>query len=467
MKEFMGRDFLLKTETAQKLFYDYADKMPIFDYHCHLSPQEIYEDKTYNNITEVWLYGDHYKWRYMRSMGIEEKYCTGDASDYEKFLAYASVVAFACGNPLYHWSHLELKRFFGIDEMLTEKNAPIIWEKANAKIKEGGFSARSLIKKSNVNVIGTTDDPADDLKYHKLLKEDKTFDTKVVPTFRPDNAVNIEKDTFCQYIEKLSKAAQMEIKTFADLKAALSKRLDFFEELGAKISDHALNAMPYAEATDEEVNKIFTNALSGIKPSKEDIDKYKTATLLFVGEEYAKRGWVMQLHLAALRDNNTKMFNEQGPDRGFDSIDDDRIAVNLSRFMDNLNCRDLLPKTILYTLNPKDNFVLGTMLGNFQGGGIRGKIQFGSAWWFNDHIDGMVEQMKALGNLGALAAFVGMLTDSRSFLSYPRHEYFRRILCNIVGTWVEDGEFTSDPEILKDLIEGISYKNAEKYFGIE
>lgn len=463
MKTFMGEDFLLENETAKKLFDRYAKNMPIYDYHCHLSPKEIAEDKKYENITEIWLYGDHYKWRYMRSMGVDEKYCTGDASDYEKFFQYAKCIAYAAGNPLYHWTHLELQRFFGIYEPLNEKSAPKIWEKANEIIKSGDFTAQKLIEKSNVYLIGTTDDPVDSLEYHQKLKN---FSTKVVPTFRPDKASNIENSGFSAYIKLLEDKSGIKIKKFADLKAAISSRMDHFAKMGSKISDHSVSFVPFNRANDEEIDQILARALAGGKISADDEEKYKTAFLLFCAREYAKRGWVLQLHIAALRNNNTKMFKNIGADTGFDSIDDNRIAKKLSMFMDELDKDDLLPKTVLYSLNPNDNYTIGTMLGNFQRGGIKGKIQMGSAWWFNDNIDGMVNQIKALGNLGALSAFVGMLTDSRSFLSYPRHEYFRRILCNIIGTWVENGEFSSDEDILKEIIEGISFNNAKAYFGM-
>lgn len=463
MKTFMGEDFLLENETAKKLFDRYAKNMPIYDYHCHLSPKEIAEDKKYENITEIWLYGDHYKWRYMRSMGVDEKYCTGDASDYEKFFQYAKCIAYAAGNPLYHWTHLELQRFFGIYEPLNEKSAPKIWEKANEIIKSGDFTAQKLIEKSNVYLIGTTDDPVDSLEYHQKLKN---FSTKVVPTFRPDKASNIENSGFSAYIKLLEDKSGIKIKKFADLKVAISSRMDHFAKMGSKISDHSVSFVPFNKADDEEIDQILARALAGGKISADDEEKYKTAFLLFCAREYAKRGWVLQLHISALRNNNTKMFKNIGADTGFDSIDDNRIAKKLSMFMDELDEDDLLPKTVLYSLNPNDNYTIGTMLGNFQRGGIKGKIQMGSAWWFNDNIDGMVNQIKALGNLGALSAFVGMLTDSRSFLSYPRHEYFRRILCNIIGTWVENGEFSSDEDILKEIIEGISFNNAKAYFGM-
>lgn len=466
MEKFMNENFLLTTETARELF-GYAKEMPIYDYHCHLSPQEIYEDKKYEDITEVWLGGDHYKWRYMRSMGVEEKYITGDGSNWEKFLSYAKVMEFAVGNPLYHWSHLELQRYFGIYEVLSEKNAKTIWDKANAVIKSGDFSARRLIEKSNVAFIGTTDDPCDDLKYHKLMKEDKGFKTVVAPTFRPDNAVNIEKEGFGAYIKRLEEVTGTEIKCFNCFKVALEKRIDYFHEVGARISDHAFVTIPYEEADIKELSDILNRGRAGETLTEKEINAFKTACMVFFGEEYAKRGWVMQLHMGAIRNNNSRMFARLGADTGFDSIGDGIMAESLSKYLDALDKNNTLPKTILYTLNPTWNYVLGTMLGNFQSGGIKGKIQFGSAWWFCDHIDGMTEQMKTLGNLGALSAFVGMLTDSRSFLSYPRHEYFRRILCRILGEWVENGEVYNNKETLRKIVEDISFNNAKSYFGIE
>ena len=467
MKKFMNENFLLETKTAQKLYHSYAKNKKIYDFHCHLSPKEIYEDKKYSNIAEIWLSGDHYKWRYMRSAGISEECCTGNATDYEKFKAYAKAVQYAIGNPLYHWTHLELQRYFGINEPLNEKTVDKIWNKANEMIAAGGFSARKLIEKSNVALIATTDDPCDTLEYHQKLREDNSFKTRVVPTYRPDNVLAIEKETFSEYIAKLESATGVEAKDFDSLKEALLVTLGKFHSAGCRISDHSAASMPFILADEKEIDKIYKKALKEKGVTTEEAEQFKTAVMVFLGKEYAKRGWVMQLHMGALRNNNTRMFNRLGADAGFDSIDDKEQARTLSAFLNELDKEDLLPKTILYTLNPKDNFVLGTMLGNFQTGGVKGKIQFGSAWWFNDHRDGMEEQMKTLANLGALHAFVGMLTDSRSFTSYPRHEYFRRILCNILGTWVENGEFPRDFELLGKIVEGISYDNAASYFPIE
>lgn len=460
----MKENFLLKTKTAQHLFDDYAKNMPIVDYHCHLNPKDIAEDKAYENITQIWLYGDHYKWRFMRSMGVDEKYITGDASDYERFKAYAKAIGYAAGNPLYHWTQLELKRYFDIDEYLTEESADRIWEKTSEIITSGDFTTRKVIKRSNVKLIGTTDDPIDSLEYHKQIKDLTDFDTVVVPTFRPDKAVNIDLDGFCEYIQKLSEVGEQEIKSYEDLKDVLSARLDFFCEMGCRASDHAVENMPYLVADDKEVDKILKAALKGKKVSSEDAEKYKTALLLWLGEEYARRNIVLQIHASALRNNNTRMFEKLGPDTGFDCVADVLEIKKLSEFMNHLEKMSALPKTILYSLNNKDNITMATLMGCFQSNEIPGKIQLGSAWWFLDTKDGMEDQIKCLANEGALAAFVGMLTDSRSFLSYPRHEYFRRILCNIVGQWVEDEMFTDNEDILKVLIQNICSYNAQRFF---
>lgn len=460
----MKENFLLKTKMAQHLFDDYAKDMPIVDYHCHLNPKDIAEDKAYENITQIWLYGDHYKWRFMRSMGVDEKYITGDASDYERFKAYAKAIGYAAGNPLYHWTQLELKRYFDIDEYLTEESADRIWEKTSEIITSGDFTTRKVIKRSNVKLIGTTDDPVDSLEYHKQIKELADFDTVVVPTFRPDKAVNIDLDGFCEYIKKLSEVGEQEIKSYEDLKDVLSARLDFFCEMGCRASDHAVENMPYLVASDKEVDKILKTALKGKKVSAEDAEKYKTALLLWLGEEYARRNIVLQIHASALRNNNTRMFEKLGPDTGFDCVADVLEIKKLSGFMNHLEKMGALPKTILYSLNNKDNITMATLMGCFQSDEIPGKIQLGSAWWFLDTKDGMEDQIKCLANEGALATFVGMLTDSRSFLSYPRHEYFRRILCNIVGQWVEDEMFTDNEEILKELIQNICSCNAQRFF---
>lgn len=466
MKKFMDEDFLLNNETAVKLFHDYASKSPIFDFHCHLNPKDIYEDIRFKNITEVWLYGDHYKWRLMRSNGVDERYITGDADDYSKFLEFAKTIPMAIGNPVYHWTHLELQRYFGINELLNEKTAPMIWEKVNSMLNSSEFSVRNIIKKSNVKILCTTDDPTDSLEYHKLLKEDDSFNVKVLPAFRPDKGINIDKDDFKDWVKKLSEVCGKAIESYDDYLDALNSRLEFFDSYGCRLSDHALDFVAYEESTKEEVDEIFKKALKGEKLSQIEVDKYKTSVLQFLGKRYKELGWAMQLHIAALRNTNTRMFKKLGPDTGYDSINDVNIAYPLSKLLDSLESTGSLPKVILYTLNPKDNYVLAALMGSFQGEGIPGKMQFGSAWWFNDNIDGMTEQMKTLANVGLLSKFVGMVTDSRSFLSYPRHEYFRRILCNLIGEWAEKGEVPDDMDLLGKIVQDISFNNAVNYFGV-
>lgn len=466
MKKFMDEDFLLNNETAVKLFHDYASKSPIFDFHCHLNPKDIYEDIRFKNITEVWLYGDHYKWRLMRSNGVDERYITGDADDYSKFLEFAKTIPMAIGNPVYHWTHLELQRYFGINELLNEKTAPVIWEKVNSMLNSSEFSVRNIIKKSNVKILCTTDDPTDSLEYHKLLKEDDSFNVKVLPAFRPDKGINIDKDDFKDWVKKLGEVCGKAIESYDDYLDALNSRLEFFDSYGCRLSDHALDFVAYEESTKEEVDEIFKKALKGEKLSQIEVDKYKTSVLQFLGKRYKELGWAMQLHIAALRNTNTRMFKKLGPDTGYDSINDVNIAYPLSKLLDSLESTGSLPKVILYTLNPKDNYVLAALMGSFQGEGIPGKMQFGSAWWFNDNIDGMTEQMKTLANVGLLSKFVGMVTDSRSFLSYPRHEYFRRILCNLIGEWAEKGEVPDDIDLLGKIVQDISFNNAVNYFGV-
>ncbi|TCK93493.1 glucuronate isomerase [Natranaerovirga hydrolytica] len=467
MKKFMDDDFLLKNDVAIELYHKYAKEMPIYDYHCHLSPEEISTNKQYKNITELWLDGDHYKWRAMRSNGIDEKYITGDADDYDKFLAWAQTVDMSIGNPLYHWTHLELKRYFGIDEILSEKTAKAIWEKCNTLLEKDAYRAKSLIKNSNVNFICTTDDPTDDLEFHKDIKADKEFKTKVLPTFRPDKGLNIDKEDFSMWVQKLSESTKTKIHNYEDYLNALDSRIAYFNQVGCKISDHSLEEVIYLYGTKEEVNDIFIKGIEGKKLTIEEVKKYKTFTLNYLGKKYYDYGWVMQLHIGALRNNNTKMYEFLGGDIGFDSINDQNIAQPLSNILNALEYHKKLPKTILYCLNPKDNYILGTMIGNFQGEGIPGKIQFGSGWWFNDQKEGMIQQMTALANLGLLSRFVGMLTDSRSFTSYTRHEYFRRILCNLVGQWVEDGEVPCNMDYLGKMIQNICYNNAVGYFDLK
>lgn len=467
MKPFMDESFLLETNTGVKLYEEYAKAMPIYDYHCHLSPKEIAENKKYRNIAELWLGGDHYKWRAMRSNGVDERYITGNASDRDKFMKWAETIPACLGNPLYHWTHLELKRYFGINDLLGPDTAERIWERCNELLQGDGFTARGLIRRSNVKVVCTTDDPADTLEYHTALAGDKTFDVKVFPAFRPDKAINIEKPVFAGYIGRLEKASGISIKDFKSLKEALGSRLLYFHNAGCRISDHALDPVVFMEGTEEEASDALKLALNGKPLGAAEIAKYKTQVLLFLGREYAGLGWAMQLHSSTMRNNNTRMMDMLGPDTGFDSIGDWNYAQPLSRFLDTLDKSGELPKTILYSLNPRDNEILGTVMGCFQGGGIPGKIQLGSAWWFNDQKDGMEKQVTALANLGLLSRFVGMLTDSRSFLSYTRHEYFRRILCNLIGKWVENGEAPNDMKYLGKIVQDICYNNAKEYFGLE
>ncbi|MFC7395043.1 glucuronate isomerase [Scopulibacillus cellulosilyticus] len=467
MRNFMDEKFLLKNETAVKLYHDYAKEMPIIDYHCHLSPKEIYENKTFKNITEIWLYGDHYKWRLMRSNGVDEEFITGSASDYDKFMAWAKTVPMTIGNPVFNWTHLELQRFFGVYDLLNENSAPEIWEKVNALLNSDGFGARDFIKKSNVKVVCTTDDPTDSLEYHLKLKEESDFDVKVLPSFRPDKGLEINRDGFVQWVRKLEDVSEIKIESYDDFLTALESRVRFFHFVGGRVSDHAIDKMMYGESTKEEAAKFFNEALQGGKVSAEGEKKYKTFTLKFLGQLYSELGWGMQFHINALRNNNSRMFDVLGPDTGFDSMNDEEIAKPLASLLNQLEKENKLPKTIIYSLNPNDNHVIATMIGNFQGGGIPGKIQFGTAWWFNDNKDGMIEQMKALSNVGLFSRFIGMLTDSRSFLSYTRHEYFRRLVCSVIGEWVENGEVPNDVEFLGKIVQGISFDNAKEYFGFE
>ena len=464
MKKFMDEDFLLSSDISKKLFA-IASKEPIFDYHCHLSPKKIFENKPPEDLAQMWLGGDHYKWRAMRSYGIDEKYITGDSSGYEKFQAWAEVLPSCIGNPLYHWTHLELQRFFGIKTPLTPKTADDIWNRANMKIKNGGFTPREIIKSCNVSALCTTDDPADSLEYHRLLSKDKDFRVKVLPAFRPDKVLSIDASGFADYIAKLAKSADARISNYSELKEVLSRRIAFFSEMGCVASDHSFLYIPFQEADDSEVDRIFQKALAGEIVSTVDGDKYKTALLTHLCGEYSKHHIAMELHIGAMRNNNTRMLRKLGPDAGFDSAGDAEIAWPLSRMLDSLAVKGILPKTILFALNPKDNYVLGSMIGNFQSGETAGKVQFGPAWWVNDHIEGMVRQMTDLANLGVLGKFVGMVTDSRSFLSYPRHEYFRRILCNLIGNWVESGQYPDDMDTLSQIVKDISYENAKRFFG--
>ena len=467
MKAFMDQEFLLETETARELYHNYAEKMPILDYHCHISPMEIAMDQRYENITQLWLSGDHYKWRQMRSNGIEEKYITGEASDWEKFEQWAGTLEKAIGNPLYHWSHLELQRYFNYYGVLNRNTARKVWEHCNEKLRLNDMSARGLILKSNVKLICTTDDPVDDLKWHKQIAQDETFTTQVLPAWRPDRAMNIEKEDYLDYLKRLEEASELHIDSFVTLIEALERRMAYFAENGCCLSDHGLEYVMYHPTEQEEIEAIFSRRLDGMKISREEELKFKTAFMLAMGKAYHRHNWAMQLHYGAKRDNNHAIFSKVGADAGIDCINNYAPSGEMADYLNALAVTDELPRTIIYSLNPEDNATIGTIIGCFQDAGVVGKIQQGSAWWFNDHKKGMIEQMTSLASLGLLGNFIGMLTDSRSFLSYTRHEYFRRILCNLIGSWVENGEYPADKEVLSKLVEDISYRNAVRYFGFD
>jgi glucuronate isomerase len=464
MKPFMDENFLLQTDTAQRLYHDFASGMPIFDYHCHISPQEIAEDRRFNNLTEIWLHGDHYKWRAMRANGVDEKFITGDSSDREKFQKWAETAPYTMRNPLYHWTHLELRHPFGIKSLLSPSTAGQIWDTCNELLQTNDFSCRGIIRKSNVKVICTTDDPVDSLEYHRIIKE-SDFDVKVIPAWRPDKAMMIEDpESFNKYVGLLEAASGISIASFDQFMAAIDKRHLFFHQNGCRLSDHGLETMYAAPYTATEISAIFERVRSGKKPSSEDILKFKSAMLYEFAVLDHSRNWTQQFHLGAMRNNNTRMFDLLGADKGYDSIGDYPMATALSKFLNRLEADRKLTRTILYNLNPGDNEVMATMTGNFQDGSEPGKIQWGSSWWFLDQKDGMINQMNTLSNLGLLSRFIGMLTDSRSFLSYSRHEYFRRILCNLIGTDVENGEIPPDIEFLGQMVQNISYNNAAGYF---
>jgi len=468
-KTFMDGDFLLETETAKNL-YAAAKNEPVYDYHCHLSPAQIAENRQMPDLADAWLSGDHYKWRMMRAMGIDEQYITGKASGYEKYLAWTRTVESLIGNPLYHWTHLELRRYFGIDEILTEESAPAIWEKANALLAKSELSVKGIFERFNIYAVGTTDDPVDSLEYHRAIAEGTApigkIETKVIPSFRPDRVLDLHAVDFASYIDELAQASGTEIKTHEDVLSALEKRLDLFIDLGCRSSDHGLEYAPFAVSSGKQIEKTLKKALAVKRVSKEEADAYKTKMLVSLANLYAKRGIVMQLHFSAVRNVNRKAFIRLGANTGYDASGDWGLSENLSDLLDCMESsgKSGLPKTILYSLNPKDYYPLATVMGGFQGG-IEGKMQLGSAWWFCDNRDGMEEQMRVLANEGMLSAFVGMLTDSRSFLSYPRHEYFRRIMCNLIGRWVENGEYPDDSKRLEKIVRNISFGNAKRYFG--
>lgn len=466
MKEFMGKDFMLDSEIAKKLYHEHAEKMPIYDYHCHISAKEIYEDKKFESATDIWLveghFGDHYKWRAMRNNGVGEKYITGDASKKEKFLKWAETIPYTVGNPLYVWTHLELRKYFGIEEPFSPKNAEQVYDIMNKKLET--MTARKIIEASNVDTLCTTDDPVDDLRYHKLLWEDKSFKVHVYPAFRPDKIINVDWDSFLPYVKQLEEVVGYKIDGVEALKKALKERIEYFHENNCRVSDHALDKVVYEEASEEEIDAILKKRLTGATLTDSECNKYRGFIIVFLGKEYKAHGWVQQYHIKALRNNSSRMMREIGPDTGFDSINDGKIAEPLSKILDTLDSTNELPKTIVYSLNPSDNELLATLAFCFREEGVPGKMQLGSAWWFLDQKDGMIKQFTALSNLGLLSRFIGMLTDSRSFLSYTRHEYFRRLLCNYVANLVENGEYPNDVEFLGKMIENICFNNAKTYF---
>lgn len=459
---FINDNFLLENKYAQELYHNYASKMPIIDYHCHLSPKSIAEDKTFKNLTEIWIHGDHYKWRAMRTFGIDEKFITGNASDAEKFNQWAKTVPYTVRNPLYHWTHLELARYFDEYELLNSKSANRIYTETSEKLNTS-FSCKSILSKMNVAVICTTEDPIDTLEYHKIIAK-SDLKTTISTSFRPDKAILIENEGFLEYIDELSKASKIDINSFDDLCDALKNRIQYFNDNGCKISDHGLNKIYFTEYTESEIKQIFNKKRENKTITPSEILKFQSAILIFLSETYHEFGWVQQFHLGALRNNNKRMLSLLGSDTGWDSIGDFSQAENLSKFLNRLDSEDKLAKTILYNLNPADNEVLATMIGNFNDGSIKGKVQFGSGWWFSDQKDGMIKQLNALSNMGLISCFIGMLTDSRSFLSFPRHEYFRRILCNLFGNEIQSGELPNDMELLGQIISDICYNNAKEYF---
>ena len=464
---FITEDFMLHTETARRLYHDHAEGQPIIDYHCHIDPREIAEDRQFDNITQVWLSGDHYKWRLIRSNGVPEEEITGSAADRLKFERFAQMLPKAIGNPMYHWTHLELKRYFGYDGVLGPDTAEEVWQLCNERLREKALSVCGIIRRSDVRLIGTTDDPADSLLWHEKIAARKSCAAEVVPSFRPDKALNINKTGFADYVGRLSAVTGMSIGQFSDVKRALSDRLNYFCAHGCRASDHGLDYVPYAPATDGELDAIFVNAMEGKTVTPLEEEQYKTALLLHLAREYARLGVVMQLHYGAQRDVNRRMFARLGPDTGFDCISMRGCGEKLTAFLSELFSEDTLPKTVLYSLDPTQNALLDTVIGCFQGTEAIGKLQHGAAWWFNDTKAGMKEQLRSLAELSLLGNFIGMLTDSRSFLSYTRHEYFRRILCDLLGRWVEDGEYPNDEKTLGMLVENICYGNAARYFGVQ
>ena len=478
MKAFMDRDFLLNTETAKHLFHDYAENLPLADYHCHLNPKEIYEDRRFDNLVEVWLggldengtpAGDHYKWRLLRSNGVSEDYVTGNQDPYQRFLKLVEALELAIGNPMYHWCHLELQQFFGVTEPLTVQSAPWIWEHCNKLLRtDPEMSARGMIRNANVALIGTTDDPVDSLQWHEKLAADESVTFKVCPSFRPDKALNIHKAGFADYMQQLAASVgKNTLDSAQEVRDALIRRIEYFHARGCRASDHGFESVvPFRPITMEQADEIYRKAMAGQPVTQEETEGYQTVLMLAMGKTYHRLGIAMQIHYSCLRNTNQRMFAKLGADAGFDAIAQNTCGVNIFRLLSALDATGQCPKTILYSLNPADNAQLGTLIGSFQDSSIPGKIQHGSAWWFNDTKTGMQEQMISLANLGILGNFVGMLTDSRSFLSYARHDYFRRIMCNLIGTWVENGEYPNNDAALKRIVEGISFYNAKRYFDL-
>jgi glucuronate isomerase len=464
---FISENFLLQSKPARELYHNFAKEAPIYDYHCHLSPSEVAEDRRFNDLYDIWLAGDHYKWRAMRANGIEERLCTGDADPYDKFLAFCETVPHTVRNPLYHWCHLELLRYFGIKDTINPSNARRIWDQASERLASPEFTARGILNRFKVAVVGTTDDPTDDLAHHASVAK-SNLATRMVPTFRPDKGLRVDTPSaFNEWVDRLAKIAEVDCADFSGFIKALEARHAAFHAIGARLSDHGLERLYHAETTEQAVATIYQRARAGQAATADELEAFAFFVLRHIGRLNHEKGWTMQFHLGALRNNSSRAFKQIGADSGFDSMHDINQAAKLSRFLDSLDCDERLPKVILYNLNPNDNYMLATMAGNFQDGRIPGKIQFGSGWWFNDQKEAMIWQMNALSNLGLLSRFVGMLTDSRSFLSYCRHEYFRRILCDLIATDVVNGELPEDYELLGDLVQRISFRNAREYFGIE
>ncbi|WNS45417.1 glucuronate isomerase [Paenibacillus sp. MMS20-IR301] len=464
---FIHDDWLLQSKSAQTLYHDYAAKMPVYDFHSHLNPQEISSNRKFRNIADLALSGDHYKWRALRWLGIDEQLITGDASDKDKFMAWARSVPEMLGNPLYHWTHLELKRYFGIDDLLSAETAESIWERCNEQLQGDELTTQGILKRLNVDVVCTTDDPVDSLEHHIQIKEDRSLATVVAPTFRPDRVLNIRDEGFATYVAKLGEVSGMDIRYYGEFMNAVTSRINYFHKHGCRLSDQAFGELPLAHSTEHEAAYIFARAFKGEEINALEEQKFQSYTLLKLGRLYHERGWSMQLHIGAIRNNNSRMFSKLGRDSGFDSILDFNMARSLNSLLNDLDASGQLPQTIVYTLNPTQYEMIATTIGNFQGAGVKGKVQMGSGWWFHDQKDGMLQQLKALSSIGLISPFVGMLTDSRSFLSFTRHEYFRRILCNLFGTWIEEGELPRDYAFVGKTIENICYNNADAYFGIK